>query len=60
MSGHVQVVEYNPIDAESPYCALRAKITPSQRITEKPHQAWVYLDKTSGSVNCAHCTCVAG
>ena len=60
ISGHVQVVEYHSVSEESPFCALRAKVTPSQRITEKPHQPWVYLDKQTAAVYCAHCTCMAG
>ncbi|KAH3822281.1 uncharacterized protein LOC127881093 [Dreissena polymorpha] len=60
ISGHVQVVEYHNIGDNVPFCALRAKVIPSQRVSEKPHQPWVYLDKQSSAVFCAHCTCVAG
>uniref|UniRef100_A0A8C6TKY7 Uncharacterized protein n=1 Tax=Neogobius melanostomus TaxID=47308 RepID=A0A8C6TKY7_9GOBI len=54
------MVEYHHISETSPYCALRAKVTPSQRVTEKPHQPWVYLNKNTAAVFCAHCTCMAG
>ncbi|XP_053404526.1 uncharacterized protein LOC123534786 [Mercenaria mercenaria] len=60
ISGHVQVIEYHDIGDNVPYCAVRAKVTPSQRITEKPHLPWAYLNKKTASVFCAHCTCQAG
>ncbi len=59
-SGHVQTVLYNAISGSSPVCLLKAKVTPSQRIGDKAHEAWVCCMKTSSSVNCAHCTCMAG
>ncbi|XP_033729776.1 uncharacterized protein LOC117318968 [Pecten maximus] len=60
VSGHVQVVISNPIADDCPFVALKAKVTPSQRARDKPHEPWVYLQKSSGTVYCAHCTCMAG
>jgi hypothetical protein len=60
VSGHVKTVEYHPVDPDVPYCALRAEVIPSQRITEKPHKPWAYVNKTTAEVLCGHCTCMAG
>ena len=38
---------------------FRARVGRSQRVTEKPHTAWVAVDK-DGVVLAAHCTCMAG
>ncbi|WAR26954.1 ING4-like protein [Mya arenaria] len=58
-SKHVQVVHYYNVE-ESPYCFLRAAVTPSMRTRDEPHSAWVCLEKVSAEVYCAHCTCMAG
>ena len=60
VAGHVKPVAYHPISEESPYCFLKARIIPSQRVRNKPHDAWVCCVKTTGSIYCAHCTCMAG
>ena len=60
IAGHVQPVFHNFITDESPYCFLKAKVIPSQRVKSKPHEAWVCCTKKTGSVYCAHCTCMAG
>ncbi|XP_014666793.1 PREDICTED: uncharacterized protein LOC106808546 [Priapulus caudatus] len=51
---------YHFISEDSPFCALKAKVTPSQRLRDKPHLPWVYIDKSTASVFCGHCTCMAG
>lgn len=48
------------IDKHCPYLALKTKVTPSQRAEDKPHEPLVYLEKATGAVYCAHCTCMAG
>lgn len=60
VSGHVQVVMYHSVSEESPYCLLKTKVTPSQRLRDKPHQVWVCVAKATGEIYCAHCTCMAG
>ena len=60
VSGHVQVVLSNSVDDKCPFIAMKSKVTPSQRARDKPHEPWVYLEKNSGTVYCAHCTCMAG
>ena len=59
-AGHVHAVLYHNIDKDSPVCALKSKVTPSMRVSESPHQAWVLIDKKTGAVSTAHCTCMAG
>ncbi|CAC5369625.1 unnamed protein product [Mytilus coruscus] len=60
VSGHVRVVLSHQISNDCPYVALSSKVTPSQRARDKPHEPWVYLEKKTGTVYCAHCTCMAG
>ena len=59
-SGWMKEVEYHPITPDSKFCFLRAKCTPSQRVRDIPHSVWVAIEKASGSVQSAHCTCFAG
>ena len=56
-SGHVRAIKVWVVS--STCCILRALVNPSQRLLEKPHDAWVGL-KTSGDIVAAHCTCMAG
>ncbi|XP_006824605.2 uncharacterized protein LOC102800946, partial [Saccoglossus kowalevskii] len=51
---------YHPISANSPYCFLKTKCTPSQRISHEPHNVWVAINKESGEIKSSYCTCVAG
>ena len=50
----------HPVDENVPYCFIKGSVIPSQRLNDKPHQAWVCLQKKDASVYCAHCTCMAG
>ena len=59
VSGHVKKVWYHDVSADSPFCFLKADVIPSQRISEKKCP-WACLNKTDGSVKCAHCDCMAG
>lgn len=56
----VETVWFNPIQANSPACLLKARVKPSQRVSEKPHEAWVAVSKQMGTVLAGHCTCKAG
>jgi len=58
-SGHVQPVYLFEVATVPNICFLRAKVIPSQRVTKKPYEAWICLEK-SGRVRCAHCQCMAG
>uniref|UniRef100_A0A1X7TL36 SWIM-type domain-containing protein n=1 Tax=Amphimedon queenslandica TaxID=400682 RepID=A0A1X7TL36_AMPQE len=39
--------------------ALKAKVKPSQRMSQALHEAWVVLD-IAGNVLAGHCSCMAG
>ncbi|XP_076076008.1 uncharacterized protein LOC143046832 [Mytilus galloprovincialis] len=59
-SGWLKEVHYHHIDSNSPYCFLKAECTASQRINDVPHTAWVLLEKISGEIQTAYCSCFAG
>ncbi|XP_068690180.1 uncharacterized protein [Montipora foliosa] len=40
-------------------CILKSSITPSQRVRQDPHQAWVAV-RNNGTIVCGWCTCIAG
>ncbi|WAR00132.1 hypothetical protein MAR_024504 [Mya arenaria] len=58
--GHVQQVLYHELSKESTACLLKTKVTPTQRVNDKPHETWVCIDKKGGHVISAHCNCKAG
>ncbi|WAQ94074.1 hypothetical protein MAR_006545, partial [Mya arenaria] len=58
--GHVQQVLYHEVSKESTACLLKTKVTPSQRVNDKPHETWVCIDIKGGHVISTHCTCKAG
>ena len=48
-----------------PYCTLKCKVTPSQRVSTKPYNVYVIIEKDSpvkpgGRILSAYCTCTAG
>uniref|UniRef100_A0A1X7VKI9 SWIM-type domain-containing protein n=1 Tax=Amphimedon queenslandica TaxID=400682 RepID=A0A1X7VKI9_AMPQE len=57
-SGWVKTVYYANVNDKT--CLLRAKVMPSQRINDKPHDAWLAVERKTGTVITGHCTCVAG
>ena len=59
-SGWVQTVYYHDLVYGNKNCVLKALVNPSQRLSEKPHEPWIAVDKLSGTVVTAHCTCMAG
>ncbi|CAC5412802.1 unnamed protein product [Mytilus coruscus] len=59
-SGWLKEVCYHHIDNNSPYCFLKAECTASQRINDVPHTTWVLVEKASGEIQTAYCTCFAG
>jgi hypothetical protein len=46
--------------SKSGYAVFKAKVLRSQSVTDKPHHAWVAIRESDGSVQFAHCTCMAG
>ncbi|KAH9379029.1 hypothetical protein HPB48_010117 [Haemaphysalis longicornis] len=59
MEGHVWEVLISDMDSSMEYCFLKAQVTPSQRTTAKPYEAWALVNR-DGSVHTTHCTCMAG
>ena len=53
-SGWIRTVYYRDIGNEN--CILMAKVTPSQRINNKPHEAWIGVS----TIITGHCSCMAG
>lgn len=59
-SGWVQTVFHCSVESNKDVCLLKAKVKPSQRLSNSPHDAWVAVEKKSGQVLTGHCTCMAG
>ena len=52
-------------DIDDQNCILSCKVTPSQRISNKPYDVWVIIKKDTndlpgGDILASYCTCVAG
>ena len=58
LSGHVKPLWFHTIDEDVPFSSIKGKVIPSQRLNDKPHEAWVCLRKKEATVHCAHCTCM--
>eukprot|EP00794_Sanderia_malayensis_P007585 gene7585-8425_t len=58
--GHVDKIFMHEIGSNIPYCFLKAHVKPSQPVSGSFHQPWVCVEKQTGSIYCAHCTCMAG
>ncbi|XP_078655658.1 uncharacterized protein LOC144902231 [Branchiostoma floridae x Branchiostoma belcheri] len=56
----INEVHYHPISADSDACFLKATCTPSQSIRNIPHAGWVAVEKKSGRILSAYCSCFAG
>ena len=57
----LQELFFNPISPTSQACFLKALCTPSNKIIkDPPHKVWVCVNKSSGVVESAYCTCSAG
>ena len=52
--------DVNDIDINVRYCFVRVNYCPEQRILNANYDVWVWLDKDSGDIINADCTCVAG
>ena len=49
-SGWVRAVLYHDLGHENKHCFLKPLVNPSQRLSEKPHQPWVAVEKQCGTV----------
>ena len=56
-AGHVRTVRIWPVCPT--VLIARAHVNPSQKSSEKPHDAWIGL-QSNGEILAAHCTCMAG
>nr|XP_054759987.1 uncharacterized protein LOC129266168 [Lytechinus pictus] len=59
-SGWLGEVYLHEIDPSVEFCFLKAKCRPSQRIRDTPWNVWVSINKKTGWVQSAYCTCFAG
>ena len=53
-------VYYHQISSPSKYCFMKSESTPSENISNVPHQIWVCAEKRTGTVGSAYYTCFAG
>ncbi|XP_069127476.1 uncharacterized protein [Argopecten irradians] len=51
-------VFYQPLTHD--LCLLRAQCTPSQRLSNADHSAWVCVKQSTGDIKSAYCSCTAG
>ncbi|XP_069105906.1 uncharacterized protein, partial [Argopecten irradians] len=59
-SSWMKEVHYHPLSNKSKFCLLRSQCTPSQRVSDTDHGVWTCIEKTSGAIMCAYCSCTAG
>ena len=52
-------VYYNGLE-DHPVCLMRSQSVPSFKIKSVPHQVWVAIEKGTGCIKSAYCTCFAG
>ena len=57
-SGWVQTI-YHHIIPKSGHVLLKAKVMPSMRVNDPPHNPWIVVNK-DGIVLAGHCECKAG
>ncbi len=53
-------VFYHNVSEESPLCFMKAQCTPSMNISHEPHDVWVCINKKTGKIMSAYCSCFAG
>lgn len=53
-------VFYHEISPTYDVCFLKSESRPSQKINNVPHKIWVCVNKTTGTIESAYCTCFAG
>ena len=58
--GWVKTCFYHEISEGSKFCYIGANVLPSFKLNEKHHKTWVLLEKETGSICSAGCTCMAG
>ena len=56
----VYEVLFHDIGPSSDFCFLKSKVIPSQKIRDVPHECWIAINKTTGTIKSAWCSCFAG
>ena len=61
----VREIFYHSVDTLSPFCILKCRVVPSQRVNNKPYDVWAIIlkdkgDTPSGTIISSYCTCTAG
>jgi hypothetical protein len=59
-NNYLKEVYYHAINKHHPCCYLKAECEHSNRVNDPPHNLWVKVEKETGSIVAAYCTCVAG
>jgi len=59
-SGWVHTVYYHDMGDTNPHCLMKAKVNPSQKLSQQPHEPWVAVKKACGTIITTHCMCMAG
>ena len=54
-----EIYKHN-LTEDSLYCFLKARCRPSQRLSDLPHDVWICIQKKSGAIQSAYCSCFAG
>ncbi|KAJ8035642.1 hypothetical protein HOLleu_19383 [Holothuria leucospilota] len=60
MSKHVHDLQYHGINANISYCFVRGKVTPQQKLSLRPYNCWVVINKETGQFLSAECSCIVG
>ena len=60
LSGHADVLLYHPISQSINYCFIKTYVVRQTNTREPPHAVWAILQKDSGAVHQAYCTCAGG
>ena len=58
--GWLKPLSIHKISDDSPLCLLKTTCRPSQKLSDVPHKLWVCLEKATGRIMAAHCSCMAG
>ncbi|XP_019625005.1 PREDICTED: uncharacterized protein LOC109470485 [Branchiostoma belcheri] len=59
-SGFINEVLYHPINENSNVCFVKSTSGRSQRKNDEAHRVWVALQKSTGKIRTAYCSCFAG
>ena len=57
LSSHVGPILFNAISCAIRYCFIKCFVVRQTSIHENPHMVWALLDKDTGSINAAYCSC---